>query len=236
MPFFLGGGVLIIAHVAGAYMKTDSVAFQNVINNCSHTIVSSTVRTALVAMIAFMPTASEGALGSLDYPPEDRQDLARRSVRSPPSFSDPEMDAVAKRLFHGLLDQAVSPANGKPSEATEVETDAIEEAEEADQRVRDMNTNGASLETDAVTSASGRSGSGDCESDPSRSRSTGAPRDAGSVDPSLSKKGTLHANSIGSTDRSRQHHQTDVFDMVLQFLIYSVGIALVAVIAKKFIE
>lgn len=34
------------------------------------------VRTALLAFIGFMPTQSAGALGALEYPPEERRRLA----------------------------------------------------------------------------------------------------------------------------------------------------------------
>ncbi|CAG13858.1 unnamed protein product, partial [Tetraodon nigroviridis] len=35
-------------------------------------------RTALIAIIGFMPTKGEGAIGSLDYTPEERKALAKR--------------------------------------------------------------------------------------------------------------------------------------------------------------
>lgn len=48
------------------------------------------VRTALVALIAFMPTNPDGALGSLDYKKEERRALAIRSREAPPKFGTPE--------------------------------------------------------------------------------------------------------------------------------------------------
>ena len=36
------------------------------------------VRTALLAIIGFMPTHGSGAIGSLDYTPDERKILARR--------------------------------------------------------------------------------------------------------------------------------------------------------------
>lgn len=41
---------------------------------------SWSIRTALLAIIGFMPTPSHGTIGSLDYSPEERRQLARRSV------------------------------------------------------------------------------------------------------------------------------------------------------------
>lgn len=52
------------------------------------------VRTALVALIAFMPTAPNGALGSLDYKKEERRDLAIRSREASPKFGTPERQKV----------------------------------------------------------------------------------------------------------------------------------------------
>lgn len=48
------------------------------------------VRTALLALIAFMPTNPGGALGSLDYKKEDRRALAIKSREAPPKFGSPE--------------------------------------------------------------------------------------------------------------------------------------------------
>jgi len=41
---------------------------------------SWSIRTALLALIAFMPTPGGGTIGSLDYTPEERQMLARKYV------------------------------------------------------------------------------------------------------------------------------------------------------------
>ncbi|VDO49618.1 unnamed protein product [Onchocerca flexuosa] len=39
---------------------------------------SWSIRTALLALIGFMPTHAAGALGSLEYPPDERRKLAKR--------------------------------------------------------------------------------------------------------------------------------------------------------------
>ncbi|CAA3032657.1 ubiquitin-conjugating enzyme E2 32, partial [Olea europaea subsp. europaea] len=48
------------------------------------------VRTALVALIAFLPTNPNGALGSLDYPKEVRRSLAIKSREAGPKFGSSE--------------------------------------------------------------------------------------------------------------------------------------------------
>jgi ubiquitin-conjugating enzyme E2 J1 len=41
---------------------------------------SWSIRTALLAIIGFMPTPGQGTIGSLDYPPEERKKLAKKSI------------------------------------------------------------------------------------------------------------------------------------------------------------
>jgi hypothetical protein len=48
------------------------------------------VRTALVALIAFMPTNPNGALGSLEYKKEERRALAIKSREASPKFGTGE--------------------------------------------------------------------------------------------------------------------------------------------------
>lgn len=48
------------------------------------------MRTALVALIAFMPTNPDGALGSLDYKKEERHKLAIKSREAAPKYGSPE--------------------------------------------------------------------------------------------------------------------------------------------------
>ncbi len=42
---------------------------------------SWSIRTALLAIIGFMPTAAHGTIGALDYPADERQRLAKRSAQ-----------------------------------------------------------------------------------------------------------------------------------------------------------
>ena len=41
---------------------------------------SWSIRTALLAIIGFMPTPGQGTIGSLDYPSEERKKLAKKST------------------------------------------------------------------------------------------------------------------------------------------------------------
>lgn len=57
-----------------------------------------------MALIGFLPTPGEGALGALDYPAEERKKLARESVK----FCCPKCGPVVD-----ILPPQTSPAMGK---------------------------------------------------------------------------------------------------------------------------
>lgn len=75
---------------------------------------SWSVRTALTAMIAFMPTPGLGALGSLDYPSEERRSLALKSRTEIPKFGSAERQKIIDELHHRMLE--VHPEKGSSSE------------------------------------------------------------------------------------------------------------------------
>lgn len=61
------------------------------------------VRTALVALIAFMPTNPNGALGSLDYKKEERRALAIKSREAPPKYGSPERQRLIDEVCFCLI-------------------------------------------------------------------------------------------------------------------------------------
>lgn len=73
---------------------------------------SWSVRTALVALIAFMPTKADGALGSLDFPKEKRRLLALKSRANPPKFGSEERQRIIRQLHEEMLKTAPSIPEG----------------------------------------------------------------------------------------------------------------------------
>jgi hypothetical protein len=68
------------------------------------------VRTALVALIAFMPTKPDGALGSLDYTKEERRTLAIKSRNVAPKFGTAERQTLIDEVEQncpGLVEYSV---------------------------------------------------------------------------------------------------------------------------------
>eukprot|EP00262_Sarcandra_glabra_P009010 TRINITY_DN22989_c0_g1_i1.p1 TRINITY_DN22989_c0_g1~~TRINITY_DN22989_c0_g1_i1.p1 ORF type:complete len:330 (+),score=64.02 TRINITY_DN22989_c0_g1_i1:69-992(+) len=64
---------------------------------------SWSVRTALVALIAFMPTDPNGALGSLDYKKEEKRALAIKSRDTAPKFGTDERQKLIDEIHQYML-------------------------------------------------------------------------------------------------------------------------------------
>ena len=83
---------------------------------------SWSVRTALTALVAFMPTPADGAIGSLDYTQDERRALAAKSREAAPTFGNAarrELAAAAhaKMLRLSSLPSPSRSAPGPPAEA-----------------------------------------------------------------------------------------------------------------------
>ncbi|OVA02527.1 Ubiquitin-conjugating enzyme [Macleaya cordata] len=91
---------------------------------------SWSVRTALVALIAFMPTNPDGALGSLDYKKEERRVLAIKSREAAPKFGTPERQKVIDEIHQYMLSKA-PPVPQPSSQQTSEENSNNIEGEEA---------------------------------------------------------------------------------------------------------
>ncbi|KAF6254292.1 ubiquitin-conjugating enzyme/RWD-like protein [Scenedesmus sp. NREL 46B-D3] len=64
---------------------------------------SWSVRTALTALIAFMPTPGQGALGSLDFTKDERQQLAVKSRAEVPKFGSAARQKVVSEMHQRML-------------------------------------------------------------------------------------------------------------------------------------
>lgn len=64
---------------------------------------SWSVRSALIALIAFMQTPGNGAIGSIDMAPEVRKQIAKESRRKPPVHSSQDKQSIIDSLHQRLL-------------------------------------------------------------------------------------------------------------------------------------
>ncbi|MCO5591445.1 hypothetical protein L7F22_045428 [Adiantum nelumboides] len=88
---------------------------------------SWSVRTALVALIAFMPTKGNGAIGSLEFTKEERKALAVKSVEAPPKYGTAERQKVIDEIHEEMVTRAQKLTEKNPKEtdsgAAPTETD-----------------------------------------------------------------------------------------------------------------
>ncbi|XP_055740563.1 ubiquitin-conjugating enzyme E2 J1 [Salvelinus fontinalis] len=110
---------------------------------------SWSIRTALIAIIGFMPTKGEGAIGSLDYTPEERRALAKKS-------QDFCCETCGCSMHLALL--APSPTNPSPEDQEDQEL-AQQINFKAESRLGSVSTGAESeppTEPQGETSSSGR--------------------------------------------------------------------------------
>ncbi|XP_059434952.1 ubiquitin-conjugating enzyme E2 32 [Corylus avellana] len=102
---------------------------------------SWSVRTALVALIAFMPTNPNGALGSLDYKKEERRTLAVKSRDAPPKFGTGERQKLIDEIHEYMLSKAppvpqVSSSQAPEEQPTNREGEAQEDSQNAGEELQ----------------------------------------------------------------------------------------------------
>ncbi|XP_076933697.1 ubiquitin-conjugating enzyme E2 32-like [Bidens hawaiensis] len=83
---------------------------------------SWSVRTALTALIAFMPTNPNGALGSLDYKKDERRALAINSREAAPKFGTPDRQKLIDEIHEYMISKA--PLVSQPSSEDALEQPA----------------------------------------------------------------------------------------------------------------
>lgn len=65
---------------------------------------SWSVRSALIALIAFMQTSGDGAIGSIEVSPEIRRQMAIEARITPPKHANAERQELIKRMHAQMLD------------------------------------------------------------------------------------------------------------------------------------
>ncbi|KAM0013350.1 putative ubiquitin-conjugating enzyme E2, ubiquitin-conjugating enzyme/RWD [Helianthus debilis subsp. tardiflorus] len=104
---------------------------------------SWSVRTALTALIAFMPTNPNGALGSLDYKKEERRVLAIKSREAAPKFGTPDRQKLIDEIHEYMISKAPPVPQPSSEDASEQPPPAAIDAaagEQASESPQDTST------------------------------------------------------------------------------------------------
>mmetsp|Transcript_18869 Transcript_18869/g.52637 ORF Transcript_18869/g.52637 Transcript_18869/m.52637 type:complete len:342 (-) Transcript_18869:319-1344(-) len=88
----------------GRFQTSTKICLSISSHHPEHWQPSWSVRTALTALTAFMPTPGNGAIGSLDLPAADRVQLAAESRSFVPKFGNQERQALNAEMHQRMLD------------------------------------------------------------------------------------------------------------------------------------
>merc|ERR1719402_1678246 len=184
---------------------------------------SWSIRTALLAIIGFMPTPGHGTIGSLDYPPDERRRLAHRSI----DWSCPECGRI-----HDLL----------PPPDTTTETTATQQQQE---EMRDI-VNSVALKTEEeIAEEKTKTGAGEsvAEAEKADEKTDATPTSTTSTSQSPATSGVVTAaasSSITSTATSTttttttttrsarrvdiaQNRSSHVYDLMILVLVAAIA-------------
>ncbi|XP_067272879.1 ubiquitin-conjugating enzyme E2 J1 [Pseudorasbora parva] len=137
---------------------------------------SWSIRTALIAIIGFMPTKGEGAIGSLDYTPEERRALAKKSqdfcceacgscmrsallALSPDSDLRP-VDPQAQRLAQQINFKAESSSSAADNGSSVAAVTASSDSESSSTAERDTEDTSSTEQTESSSMAAQASSEG----------------------------------------------------------------------------
>jgi len=192
---------------------------------------SWSIRTALLAIIGFMPTPGQGTIGSLDYTPEERRLLARRSV----DWSCPQCGVASALLLPPSTEK-----NEEEKEEMEkiVQSVAFKSEEEIAQMKKSSVDVGATAsssnnsETESNQSAPVRASASDASSSPpsqniSTAEASSQPRGRTNPNPSLTTSAP-NANLVNPTRGGGivESRGVQMYDVLIMLLVAAIAVLL----------
>ncbi|XBH85344.1 ubiquitin-conjugating enzyme E2 32-like [Triticum dicoccoides] len=186
---------------------------------------SWSVRTALVALIAFMPTNPGGALGSLDYKKEDKRALAIKSRETPPKFGSPERQSVIDEIHEQMLSKAPPIPQlltiGSEEETNKTAPDTS--GEHAVKAAEGVNTSGSSSGSANNTDLPNPESESEVAENIARAQSDVIPRDSGP------RVVTAPQNPVVTIQKPKH-------DRLLTLAAFGLTLAIMALVIKKFFK
>lgn len=179
---------------------------------------SWSVRTALVALIAFMPTSPNGALGSLDYTKEERRALAIKAHDAAPKFGSPERQKLIDEIHEYMLSKELPQPQGTEDAAVQTGNGVSEGQETSGQDIEDATateTEPHPAEDDEIVQ------------EPSRTASNADVAEASNSVPA-------NEQQVLQKPGSRVPRQAD--DRLLTWAALGLTIAIVVLLLKKFMK
>ncbi|GLD92642.1 hypothetical protein PINS_up001221 [Pythium insidiosum] len=198
------------------------------------------IRLILEALISFMPTKGEGAIGALDYPPQERRRLAKLSCdfkcelcgRVADLLPELKSDQTQEKQPSKYADQiaqlhmhSLEPADAKPSSASDtIETESppsLEETKSAhpeEPRARERSQSDNPPPNDSAATASS------LETDNASDHSD-------NIEPSSRDPQTINLDASAPVTR-----EPDSVDSLLHYLTVALAVVLFALVYKRLLQ
>ena len=186
---------------SGRFQVLEKICLSMTAHHPEHWQPSWSVRTALTAVRAFMPTPAEGAVGSLDYTAEERRQLAARS-KEPPRFGNADRQAVIDRVHATMLDRWRVVASARGARETQGETSGTPAANQTKVNAVEDARMATAVAAAAATEAAVASGASNRER--ANDNAGGGGRDR---DPGLRTR--VHADADGARRRQLRRRGED---------------------------
>ncbi|XVF38847.1 hypothetical protein REPUB_Repub20aG0137400 [Reevesia pubescens] len=186
---------------------------------------SWSVRTALVALIAFMPTNPNGALGSLDYKKEERHALAIKSREAAPKFGNPERQKLIDEIHEYMLSKAPAVPQLSSLQASEEQSTDRDGEAQANQQ-------------DSVTLAAGDGLSNQAVGDRVDEEEPLAPANANPIPADMRFVSEVPVRGLSNQplQRPEMRVQRSADDRLFTWAAVGLTIAIVVLLFKKFMQ
>ncbi|MQL98764.1 hypothetical protein Taro_031479 [Colocasia esculenta] len=203
------------------------------------TSFSFSVRTALVALIAFMPTNPDGALGSLEYTKEERRALAIRSREAAPRYGTQERQRLIDEIHEYMLSKAPPVPELAPSAASDKDPN---EAGEENAQPNHLATDAAAATPDSPNQGSDTNGNPEAEERlVEEVREVRLNAGAGGVRVSFSagvrfQRTTPNVDDSGQPANSAARVRKPVDDRLFTYAAVGLTVAIIVLLVKKFLK
>eukprot|EP00195_Chlamydomonas_chlamydogama_P011269 CAMPEP_0202896150 /NCGR_PEP_ID=MMETSP1392-20130828/5201_1 /ASSEMBLY_ACC=CAM_ASM_000868 /TAXON_ID=225041 /ORGANISM="Chlamydomonas chlamydogama, Strain SAG 11-48b" /LENGTH=329 /DNA_ID=CAMNT_0049581395 /DNA_START=89 /DNA_END=1078 /DNA_ORIENTATION=- len=209
---------------------------------------SWSVRTALTALIAFMPTPGAGALGALDYTKEERKKLAAKSRVDVPKYGSAERQRVIDDMHARMM--AVEAESAGMNRAPSTEVPGMEEIAAV---VMSRNTAVPSSQPEQagpapvstpLPAAEGATAAAPVKVEPPRTSSTQlsetpAPSASAGGTASRTHSGVITPSPVqqaGSAQQQQQQQQHSISDRSLTLLAVALSLGIAALLIRKILD
>lgn len=224
-------------------MLTPSGRFETGVKIClsisshhpEHWQPSWSVRTALTALIAFMPSPGAGALGSLDFSKDERRAMAIKARKEAPTFGSAERQLFIEEMHQRMIQRVATAATANaPNSADHIA--ASHEAQQQQQQESNAECSGsvvspASVQVTQPTAAGSPEAKGSQSSQPAHG--TSSPAATLEVSPEQQQQQSTIVQPAYPVPQATRITHADSADHGLTLLAIALSVGIAAILLRK---